>query len=78
MSDIKNGLDISMRLLAIAARRDEIIGLLTQYQDELNDLTFEEQHLRYQQQAISADSSIKNLRNSQKYKAAYIKEVLDL
>jgi hypothetical protein len=72
---VNNGFDISSRLLAISARRDMLIGLIIRHQNELNDLTFEEQYLQHQ----SRDGDIdRRFKASLDYKAAYIKEVLDL
>lgn len=75
---INNGFDISARLLAISARRDTLVGLIIQHQNELNDLSFEEQHLHFRQQQFAADVPDRRIQASQEYKAAYVKEILDL
>ncbi len=77
-SPIKNGLDISTRLLEISARRDIVFGLIVQLQNELNDLAFEERHLDFKQQQFHADIPESRFKASQEYKNSYIKEVLDL
>jgi len=72
------GFDITLRLMAIASRQDELMSVIARCQLELQALEVEKCELDIQQQQIAADVSEKNIRNSLAYKAEFLREVLDL
>jgi len=72
------GFDISKRLLAIEKRRFELESQIFQCQSALNALDREERELDILQHSITGNVLERNVQNANAFRAAFLKEIIDI